>query len=354
MHILLALRLFSLAAVATPIQQADALLSFVTFPKLTLLDRQVTMDEAGYIWITGIWSDGKNYLFRLDLKGKKTLNMILLPIDFSMERDIVFDKWNNAYIPSCIHADEGSYYFSLTRVTSKGQVQDYSLLFQNSRMSPSSYIGITPGDTLFIAGGDSGYNNNIIVKAIITSDGITPIDADKYSRESKSITALNNTPPETFNYVDWQTASGIDVFVCENELRIFQLFLTPEANYNAELVGKYPWRNFIWRTYKDAWIKRIYLTKDNEKGYDLYIPDPSDQSMTHVVRLDNDAVPIDPSTLESGGARNTLAFTLLPKGSKSYVDLLQWGVLYPDSARAQFWGTDGNGNLYLYKKTKRK
>ncbi|NLI97413.1 hypothetical protein GX441_01990 [bacterium] len=91
MHILLALRLFSLVALATPAQQADALLSYITFPQSSLYEWKTAMDDSGYVWMAGIYKE--IFINRIDSHGHKVIDETILPRQFGAHQSILFDKW---------------------------------------------------------------------------------------------------------------------------------------------------------------------------------------------------------------------------------------------------------------------
>ncbi|MBD3365665.1 hypothetical protein GF359_10675 [candidate division WOR-3 bacterium] len=122
----------------------------------------------------------------------------------------------------------------------------------------------------------------------------------------------------------------------------------------GEELGSYNWRDYIWRSYEDAWIGRITFAKYAEGGYLLCMPDPSDPSITHILRLDYMGEPVEPSTLEDGVIKNVKKFDKLPSSAKPHVafDITNkptYKGIVRNSAQILFWGRDEEGNLHAYR-----
>lgn len=247
---------------------------------------------------------------------------------------------------------------SIMRVLTSGEVKDYTDTWPVTKMNGDAYIEIIPGDTLVITGSNQSVQSKVIVKALVTSEGLTPIDELTYPITCCALGLLSITQGMYNVYVNWEQGFGLFASTKgDGTFKLASMHLTPEANYECTELGSYSLKDYTWRTYTDMWLPKSTVEKYKDEGFTVFLSDPIDSTTTHVVRLDEKGFPIDPSTLNAGGKRTTLPFAALPNTCKPYVEMLTWGNqfgLYPDSGRVQFWGVDHEGNLYLYKKTKKR
>ena len=219
-----------------------------------------------------------------------------------------------------------------------------------------------PGDTLLIVSNVDGNPGDYrVTKTLLNEEGLASVcEQGIFSRKDYKGLALGavlNANWDRPYILDWEGGIGLggNYYLGQiDELNLCRFKLNREENYRGEMVGRYRWRNYIWRTYPDVWIGWMTFTKYDGGGYCLSIPDPIDSSSTHILRFDKDGVPLEPSSLAEGGTRSARSFDRLPEGVKPYVDMKIWGIkghsLVPDSGLVVFWGCDEGGNLYTYRK----
>jgi len=361
-------------------EQANTLLKFPTElqPQLYSTKPTLSFDPAGNLWMWAKWG-GDEYVSRIKPNGTLELDKVLVhqPSDdyprYIPGISLVSDRWGNVYFGlSTRRPIEGSSNYEessihLFQVTPQGEVRDF---FPWPMLEGwGSYLEILPSDTLLILGRDyRNYQNSRwsgrIVKALLDSTGITPIDDRTYAGEGYP-QRMVNIPREFRNiYFDWNRGYGFVAELrtrseAENiELLLLRFDLKRSGNtIPQDSVGRFIWRDYIWRTYEDTWIGRMTFEQYKGSGYILYFSDPEDNSITQVLRLDNLGVPIDPSTLANGGIKEPLNFNRLPETAKQYADYDIWNKLtykdiIRDSAQVLFWGCDDKGNLYSYRKIK--
>jgi len=254
----------------------------------------------------------------------------------------------------------------LLRVTPDGEVNDYYPWPLTS--NNGSNFEIIEGDTLCIIGrSHEGYGKDIrISKAVLDSTGLTPIYDKVYPSQNCGLDLIIWANDYNRNLFDWIRGQAFNAYIRTRaldrynpatpdklELVLFDLRSAPNS-IPSEKLGPYSWRNYVWRTYEDAWIGWISFFPYEGGGYLLCISDPEDRSITHVLRLDHLGEPIDPTTLDNGGKDNVRKFDKLPSTSESYVQLEIWNEptykgIIRDSAQVLFWGCDDEGNLYTYR-----
>jgi hypothetical protein len=364
--------------------QAETLLGFVaeTQPQMYSRRPQVTLDADGLLWVLADWG-GDAYATRINPNGKLDIDKLLvhstnkdLP-DFTMGSTNACDRWGNLYcgvatvrrlpgtsanVISSIH---------LYRVTPDGDVKDYCPWPKIRQYK--HHIEVLPGDTLVLVGTDyessqlSAWEVDLrIAKALIDENGITPVYDKKYSYGNYPHKILRLPYDYWRNYYDWNRGYGFlpeirvpydsegNESAC-NLLTIYRFDLRgSEHSITQDSLGTYAWRDYVWRTYKDAWIGWISFTKHKDGGYVLCIPDPKDRSITHLLRLDRNGEPVDSDNLESGGEKTPAKFDRRPTTINPLVDFKVWtspapGVNVRDSAHVLFWGCDEEGNLYAHR-----
>ncbi|MCK4334315.1 hypothetical protein KAX06_05980 [candidate division WOR-3 bacterium] len=337
-----------------PEAQADALLSLVTTPTIELTDSRTAFDNTGHLWLIHLWGK-EHYASRLAPNGKWALDKVPIPPIFQLGQDVVCDRWGNAYFDYFPKREKPP---SIMRVTPEGKITDYAPWPTDTKYSLAKYI--VPGDTLFVVGDDWYSWDNRTAKALLTRDEMIPLTEDIHSKnESKALDYLKLGSIYDEVILEWSKGWGIKTIIIKGEtkdLHVRRINLKPD-DYTAEETRVYPWRNYIWRSYTDAWIRWMTLTRHKDSGYILCIPDPDDSTTTHLLRLDKDGVPIAPAELKDGGARSARSFGRLPDEAEKHVYFKTWikynPLLAPDSALVQFWGCDDEGNLYAYRKVKR-
>lgn len=341
--------------------QAEALFSYITTPRLQMYWWITGVDDSGYVWLLDSWK-GVEYATRIAPNGRKVLNNVKLPDAGCLGKRIVTDRWCNAYY-MYLQGEDGMFPKTnsyVARISPSGEVQDYAP-WPPRQDYLEIYLDILPGDTLLVIGRDEStpYGNRI-AKALISPDGITPV-FDALYLKSSALSYLQFKPGYDASVTQWEAGYGLrvslDPHTNASTLRIFNLRLSKEEKYTADEGTDYLWRDYVWRTYPDIWIGAMTFAGYSENGYCLYIPDPVDSSRTHVIRIGEDGIPIDPLTLTGGGTLSVRPYRRVPEGSPRYVDLKVWKktayTLEPDSALVVFWGCDDDGNLYAYRKVKR-
>lgn len=340
---------------ASPAKQAEALFSYVTTPRITLYEWRTMMDNTDYVWLVGEFPKGEVYCTRIAPNGKKVLDLIPFPGTYALGNNPITDRWSNLYI---VYSPE--YPIKLIRVSAKGEIQNYVLTDKGEGATFEAYLEILPGDTLLLT---QGYHNYCVVKCLVTREGLIPLSEAGYG-SSVALSALQNRDDYYLFIPDWEESRGLSTFIWPESamavLNLARLKLNPEESWKYEKLGRFPWRDYIWRSYPDVWIGRMTYARHRDGGYVLCIPDPIDSSSTHLLRLDDNGLLLDPSSLSEGGTYLPRSFTRLPESAKPYVELKVWQKLKdgcptfePDSALVVFWGCDDDGNLYAYKKVKK-
>jgi hypothetical protein len=339
-----------------PEKQADAILSYVTVPKITMYGWRMTIDGEGYVWLIGDWDI--LHAVRINPNGKIVLDKIPLPKAYNLGWYVRTDRWNNAYYVYSKKEKYDNESISLARVSTDGLVHDYSP-WPIDQAYDGNFIEITSNDTLIAVSRDFHSRDNRIAKAIINPEGITPTDQNVCS-ECEFLDFLRSANKYGVPMIDWGEGFGFYVGVirdgARNKIHVFKLNLKPEDGYPAEKIGEFYWREYVWKTYNDTWIAEATYASHKDGGYSLCLPDPKNSSSVYVLRLGEDGIPIEPSNLNGGGERSVRSFNRLPKESKPYVDMKIWFkdyTLTPDSAMVVFWGCDEKGNLYTYRKIKK-
>lgn len=388
MHSILTTLLLTFTVFGKTEEQADVLLSYpikVT-PKLYGIPH-ATINPQKNLWIVADW-ENTPLISKLDEQGKdKILTLPFIDTTYIPKRgfpvigpsyNMVSDSKGNLYFSSFIGWYELEDYHKSTlhliRVSSEGQVKDY---YPWPTMYASDlHMEVLPGDTLLLMGRDAsapkssgGYGMPLrISKALITSNDLTPIYEKSYPWHSFPATIRNGNSTYYMHYFDWERGYGYLAYILADssilgpkptpdKLTIMRFDLkSSETTITRDSLGTFNWRNFIWRTYKNAWIGSMTFARYKEGGYLLCIPDPADRSVTHILRLDNLGLPIIPSELEGNGMKSTLAFDRITASVKPYVDFQIWDkpvqMTIHDSAQVLFWGCDNEGNLYSFRKVR--
>lgn len=351
--------LLQVSVVTTPEAQAEVLLNHVTIPEITMYTWRVAMDDSGFVWLLG----EKNYsawASRISPDGQFVFEKVPIPDADYFARELIFDRWLNAYFIAV--SEEGHNYSRpfLCRITPSGEVQTYSWPLEQTS-GVEAYLGILPGDTLYEVGHDRNSRGYRYAKAIINQDGMTPLDESTHPNRQGVFTYHLFTGNHKGLITSWEKGVGFFAFIYPYTtgriLSIIRLNMTEEQNYSATELGDFEWPEYSWREYPDVFIGKITITEHKDGGYCLYAPDYIDSSSTHVIRLSADGIPIQPSELTNGGTLDAYPFEQIPQDVEPQVHLRVWTNyrirLAPDSAMVVFWGCDDEGNLYAYSKTRR-
>lgn len=349
-----------LVVIGSPDKQAEALFAFVTKPEMKMLEWRIGMDDSGYVWLIHHWESGV-YASRIAPNGKRVLDRIPLPKRSNLGMDVITDRWCNAYYIYSNKGKDEREPISLARVTTAGQVDDYHG-WPPEQVYSGAYIEIIPGDTLLATGGDFSSGGYRIAKAVISPEGVFPF-SESLNLQGNALRLLSSYSYVSCQISDWKKGEGFDFTIVSegggptNYLRVIRMKLSEQEGYGIENdMPKYPWRDYIWRSYPDAWIEYLGCIQYKDGGYLVLIPDPADSSTTYGIRVDTNGVPVNPSDLSGGGTFSTRSFKRLPDDAKPHVNLNIWkqrNSWAPDSALVRFWGCDENGNLYYYEKVKK-
>lgn len=379
--------------------QADRLFDMVN-PQLYDIVPKVELDASGNLWMVALWHEPSRG-YRCDVtkikpdasiaferkplldeaateKGKPSSEYVL---DMTPNGMITSDRFGSLYVPCSfsyrhrVILDQRSYTsVHLIRVSSDGSCSDY-YPWPNTELL-RFHMEIVDADTMVICGVDAPQNPRIkyigrhapfrISTASVSSSGLTPAFEKVYEKGNFPSDILSYGPSSgDRNYNDWKRGYGFRFFIRNYTpggdttekpvnlyIRRFDLRAS-ETSIPAEELGTYKWRDYVWRTFRNAYIGYTTVANYKDGGYMLYLPDPLDYSTTHVIRLDYTGIPIDPATLDDGGEKKSLAFKRLPADQKPNVYFaLSRGLqsFMPDSGCIYFWGTDNEGNLYNYRK----
>ncbi len=376
--------------------QAEVLLNYARKTDTPLYKATVVLDNSGHLWLVGYWGGSLQstglHITRISPKGKNVLDDILLYRyhNILLHSHAVCDSRNNLYItfatpgrwkePSdtsigdtglkiysgrsneVVYVVDGNYNprVHLMRITPEGDFEDFhpwpGLGYYEH------YLGLLQGDTLILAGSEDLGKPVRIVKATLTSEGITPVYDTPHTLANSIY--KNQILGDYFQaIVNWYQGMGIEAAILHDRtdnpqygpdnLHISRLKGGPEEKSKPLKANVYPWRDYVWRSYPNSWIGWLTFSDYKDGGYLLYIPDPLDRSTTYALRLDEEGTPIDPSTLKGKGKCSARSFNRLPESAKSQADFRWWKDNnsrrdYPDSARVSFWGCDEKGNLYNY------
>lgn len=367
---ILALSFFGRAEV-----QADALFNLIP----SFYDKgSVQFDNEGSLWAVHAGKDAL-LLSKIDPRGRLTLDKLevrkkgLEPIADGMlwvpPYSIVFDRWNNAWFNyfaglqfdrSLLPPDYQRTH--LVRVTPKGMIQDYHPW---PGIEPDeTYLGIMPGDTLLVVGRTQKREIRV-AKGVIDDKGLTTVpetDREKNSPTFEVLIGYGDDLDVATPY--WEKGYGLRAGFGkpEGKWKLFLSYFSLEPPY-TEIEGKEcnNWRDYIWRSYTDAWIGKVSISPYKDSGYVLCIPDPLDSATTHLLRINEDGTLIPPSELKDGGSRSARSFDRLPKSAEQKVKLELYvkhhksgerETVYYGKAIARFWGVDLDGNLYYFSKSR--
>lgn len=338
-------------------------------------DTRLGFDNANNIWLVYI-SKQSIYSCHIDPQGDaqiQDLNTYTLKewgtVNIS-SHFLVVDRWNNAYFTfnTSLYEDVTSIPPSrqhLVRVTPEGSVKDF---FPWPELSPytNPYLEVLHGDTLYMLGEYKLTFNCVQVRMHLTKTGAEPVEEiiRGYAALPYSLTQLTK---DNTALVQWDKGWSLGVSQGSNpttneELEGIwigrqQLIYHDDSMHTR--VGGYPWRDYVWRTYRNTWVPAISLAHYKNEGFVLVLPDPKDPSTAHMLRLNPSGEPISPSELDDGGNRIPKHLEKLPPEFKKYADL-NWKLVFNenigryvnDSARVCFWGLDTEGNLYAYSKVR--
>jgi hypothetical protein len=349
-----------------PEAQADALLNHAIETELSASGLLSAIDDSGYVWLVGRF-DRKLCVSRIDPEGNLAFDRVPIPTgDFSTGEQLIFDRWDNAYFIFNNDVGGNPGLVNLVRITPEGQAED-RYPWRVKQLPHPYYMVILPGDTLVTYAQAYSGPGEISVRPWTFQIGKVHLTVDGYGATQQTFHKMGEFPiiigvyfDDTQSIPEWNEGWSIVAYLRSASLSLYRQHLTAESNYSVDTIGTYAWRDYVWRTYSDTYIKRLTFTKHKDGGYILCLFNPEDRSTTHVLRLDEDGVPIDPSELKSGGSRSAKAFKNLPPSSDPYVDLQEWYHFNPntrrvvdDSVHVIFWGCDDEGNLYAYRKVKK-
>jgi len=350
-----------------PEAQADALLNYFTREPRFYSDGSLTaIDNSGYLWLVGNW-DYDLCVSRIDPEGNLAFNRVPIPAGrFSIGEQLIFDRWDNAYFIFNNDVGGNPGLVNLVRITPEGQVgNDYP--WRVEQLPFPHYMAILPGDTLVTYAQAYPGPGGSIVRIGTYQIGKVHLTVDGYGAAQQTLHKLEEFPiiigvyfDDTQSIPEWNEGWSIVAYLRSASLSLYRQHLTAESNYSVDTIGTFSWRDYVWRTYSDTYIKRLTFARHKEGGYILCLFDPANPSITHVLRLNEDGVPVEPSELKSGGKRSAKALKNLPPYVEPYVNIQKYQHPDPkirkivdDSVHVIFWGCDDEGNLYAYRKVKR-
>lgn len=374
--------LFLLLSAVNYKAQADALFDYVAAEGAGLRDWRLAADAEGGLWIASN-IEGNLNISRITPEGEWGFESVLIDdtLDARLENQIAFDRRGNAWLVSQVAGEsvpdqpgvadtlrplkpgEASL-ASLVRVSPRGEVQIFTTW---PELSPiRNYVAALPDDTLLIIG-IAGTSSAWVSKWLITQEGLSPAGGlDNYHDAHALFSASSVGSPRDYaqNLLDWSQGRGLraEIYWFQNyedrgpdKLNLYSLSLRAEDNFSFKNLGVFNWRNYVWRTYNRTWIRHMTFASFEEGGWVLAIPDPEERSVTHLVRLSDQGIPLNPDSLKAQGVRKVRPVKRTPDGTVLEVDLVIWrsSAQKPDSARVLFWGLDNNGDLYAYRKVKK-
>ncbi len=314
---------------------------------------ETTIDDSGYLWLVANWKHVP-YAIRIAPNGEKSLDKVQLA-QYGKPIQVITDRWENAYCTYFIEEEHNIDHTFIGRISATGSVQEYSS-WLNELGDFKAFLSIMPADTLWISGEVTASKDYLVAKGLMTQDGLTPLSKNSYSRNYALHRFMPDMPYDIV-LLDWAKAISLRLGATPKELNIERLLIKENEGFGIIGLGTFKWHDYIWRSYPDVWIGSITYSPYKDGGYVLCISDNSrDSTGTYLIRIGDDGIPIDPSTLKDGGKRYARAFTSLPRDARPNVRLFQWNKnngLEPDSAMVVFWGCDNEGNLYAYSKTKK-
>lgn len=352
--------LLSLASICSAGKQAKAMLSYIESDSLSRHETRVGLDKSGKLWVIDNYR-GKVQVTRIRPNGKMDpLKVAVYEASrVQLGSQVIFDAFNTlCFVLAGGEIINDKTPLNLFQVTEKGEVRNYDIwpIVPFKR----NYLERLAGDTILILGG--AVNGEILVsKGILAEDSVVPAYDTSYIMEDISLLNIGSQRDYYRSVLDWYKGWGLraDIQwyktheeVGPDKLTLTRMGLGADGDFSMQTLGTYTWRDYVWRTYRDAWIRYMTFTRYKDGGYVLAIPDPLDRPTTYLLRLDDKGEPIDPSTLASGGELSPLAFRRLPAAAEPHVDISMWGRIEqkPDSAHVIFWGCDNKGNLYAYRK----
>lgn len=365
-----------------PAAQADALLDYVSDVPPLLTNYTVDFDPSGHLWLFGKFGEDY-YVSRISPEGEVVLDRVLIRNMAALDSRPTFDPHGSAWlVPSFGVGDMGNYpvdvrlsdsaqkpmltpvqtWSHLIRVTAEGEVMVYSPW---PALGSNNAAAMVSEDTLLILAADG--NSVWVTDGVVSADGIEPGHEAQGFREPEAlytVMRLSRNKDYTRAYMDWGARRGLRAEIYwyasyadrgPDIVNMFYLDLRSQTNYRFTSVGNFGWREYVWRSFRNAPIRHMSFFRYGDGGYVLAIPDIEDRSVTHLVRVDDEGRPVDPETLGGGGRKSARAFKRIPDGVERYVDLLVWRSDGEelDSARVLYWGVDTEGNLYEYKAAKR-
>lgn len=200
-----------------------------------------------------------------------------------------------------------------------------------------------------------------ITNALVDSTGVTPLSEKVYLRDNFPFEMLQPERDFLRYYYDLPRGIGFKANINYKDSTLLKLyrfdFRVSVESIAIDTIDEITWRDYVWRSYPNSWIGWISFTEYANAGYLLYMPDPDDRSTTHVIRLTQMGEPIEPSTLEDGGAQSSRVFNRLPSQIEPNVYFRFWEIPsyrggVRDSAQVLFWGCDTEGNLYTYRRVR--
>jgi hypothetical protein len=178
--------------------------------------------------------------------------------------------------------------------------------------------------------------------------------------------SLNNIGSSRTYYrsiLDWKGLKGLrgDIYWYASsetqgpdKLTLYTLSLSEADSFRMQEIDTYPWRDYVWRTYPGTWIRYMTFAVHEDGGYTLALPDPEDRSVTQILRLDAEGIPVDPVLLDEKGTQVPVSLKKMPQDVEIQVDISFWKSpeLELDSAHVVFWSLDNKGNLYWHREVK--
>jgi len=341
-------------------KQADALLSYIVEDSLSRHETRVGVDNKGNIWLVDNYQ-GKVQVTRITRSGKPKPEKVAVfeASKTQLGNQLVFDDFNTLAFTLAGGSSIGELTpLYLFQITKKGIIRSYD--YWPFVPFKRNYLERLPADTLLIVGGQVK-GEVVVSKGVFTKDTILPAQDTTYLMEDLSMLNVGSQRDYYRSIIDWNKGWGLRADIQwysshmetgPENVSLAALNLGSDGDYTIEHLGIYSWRNFIWRTYEDAWMRYLTFSKYRDGGYIMAISDPKDRSNTHLVRLDDEGIPIDPATLEDGGSFSSLPFKRLPSNTQPHADISMWGRIaeVPDSAHLILWGLDKKGNLYSFRK----
>lgn len=373
-----------------PEAQAETLLDLLTHqfpaqPEIYSQRPEVILDDSDNLWLLANVKISSEYrsqpcLTKISPDGRVVLeNININPTDPNDDKirgfpysHLACDRYDNLFVglvyirkpgasslitPSLVH---------LIRVSPNGNIHDFFPWPRFDELD-NFHIGFR-SDTMTVIGFTYEYSEYTgespsfrITSALVDSASVTPLGEKVYLRDNIPFEMLQRDKDLTRYYFDLPRGLGFKANIYYKDSTILKMyrfdFRISEESIVIDTIDDITWRDYVWRSYPNSWLGWITFCDYSSGGYLLYMPDPENRSTTHVLRLDQMGEPLDPSTLEDGGAQSSRVFNRLPSQIEPNVYFRFWEIPsyrggVRDSAQVLFWGCDTEGNLYTYRRVR--